>query len=76
VGAASGAFYYPDDDADWAATAYQDNVYRAVYFAFGFEAISTREGRRETMRRVLEFLGPCPTLDIQAMVYLPVATRL
>ena len=70
VGDASGLFYYAD--GDWAATAFADDTYRVAYFAFGFEAISSYAHRRETMRRVLEFLGPCEIPALQPSAHLPV----
>jgi hypothetical protein len=73
VGDGSGIFYYPD--ADWGAIAYAGDIYRVIYFAFGFEAISTRADRRETMRRVINYLGPCDTLDVEATRFLPLVLR-
>lgn len=54
-----GVFRYTGD-GDWAATAYADDTYRAVYFAFGFEGINSAADRRTVMERVLRYLGPCP----------------
>jgi len=73
VGDASGLLYYPD--GDWAATAYGDDTYRVVYFAFGFEAISSDANRRETMRRVVEFLDPCDIPALEFGAYLPLILR-
>jgi len=64
-----GLFRYPD--GDWGATAYADGTYRAVYFAFGFEGISSAADRRTVMRRVLTYLNPsCPesTFTVSGMV--------
>ena len=43
----------------YAGVAYADEVYRVVYFAFGFEAINTAVMRAEVMSRTLEWLGGC-----------------
>jgi hypothetical protein len=45
-----------------AALRVDTGTYKAVYFSFGFEAISTAESRRTAMHRVLRWLGPWPTL--------------
>ncbi len=58
VGDGVGAFHYTGD-GDWAATAYADDTYRVVYFAFGFEGINRAADRRAVMGRVLDYLDPC-----------------
>jgi hypothetical protein len=70
---AEGIFHYAD--GDWAATAFSGDGYRTVYFAFGFEAISSRPDRRETMRRVIEYLDPCTLAPMEARCFLPIALR-
>lgn len=39
--------------------AYQDDIYRMVYFSFGFEGINNAADRTEVMGRTLEWLGNC-----------------
>jgi hypothetical protein len=57
VGDGVGLFRYPD--GDWGAVGYADGTYRAVYFAFGFEAINAAADRQAVMARVLNYLAPC-----------------
>lgn len=45
--------------------------YKAVYFAFGFEAINSASSRREVLERVLAWLGADPGVR----VYLPLIQR-
>jgi hypothetical protein len=59
VGDGVGVFRYVGD-GDWAATAYETDTFRVVYFAFGFEGINRAADRREVMERVLGYLAPCP----------------
>ena len=59
VGDGVGVFQY-SGDGDWAATAYADDTYRVVYFAFGFEGVDSAADRQDVMRRVLDYLAPCP----------------
>jgi hypothetical protein len=59
VGDGMGIFRYTGD-GDWAATAYANDTYRVVYFAFGFEGISTAADRQQVMAYVLNYLQPCP----------------
>lgn len=54
----TGVFRYTGD-GDWAAIAYADETYRAVYFAFGFEGINNAADRRKVMAYVLDYLHPC-----------------
>ena len=54
----TGVFHYTGD-GDWAATAFANETYRAVYFAFGFEGINSSADRRAVMAYVLDYLQPC-----------------
>ncbi len=58
VGDGTGIFRYIAD-GDWAATAYADETYRVVYFAFGFEGINAAADRQKVMAYVLNYLKPC-----------------
>ncbi len=49
----------------------ETDVYKAVYFAFGFEGINDARQRQEVMRRVLEWLDVEPGVR----VYLPLIRR-
>jgi len=59
VGNGVGVFRYTGD-GDWAATAFANDTYRVVYFAFGFEGINTAADRQKVMAYVLNYLQPCP----------------
>ena len=59
VGDGVGIFRYTGD-GDWAATAFANDTYRVVYFAFGFEGINTAADRQKVMAYVLNYLEPCP----------------
>ncbi len=58
AGGGVGVFRYTDDAA-WAATAFANDTYRVVYFAFGFEGINTVADRQKVMAYVLNYLQPC-----------------
>jgi len=58
VGDGVGIFRYTDDD-NWGATAFANDTYRVVYFAFGFEGINTATDRQKVMAYVLDYLQPC-----------------
>jgi len=58
VGDGVGIFHYTDD-GNWAATAFANDTYRVVYFAFGFEGINTETDRQKVMAYVLNYLQPC-----------------
>jgi len=58
AGDGTGIFRY-SADGDWAATAYANETYRVVYFAFGFEGINAAADRRKVMAYVLNYLHPC-----------------
>ncbi|MBN2389480.1 MAG: hypothetical protein JXR84_02070, partial [Anaerolineae bacterium] len=60
VGNGVGIFHYIGGDNDWAATAFANETYRVVYFAFGFEGIHTAADRQRVMAYVLNYLQPCP----------------
>ena len=59
AGDGAGIFRYTGD-GDWAATAFANETYRVVYFAFGFEGIHTAADRQKVMAYVLNYLQPCP----------------
>ena len=54
----TGIFRYTGN-GDWAATAFANETYRVVYFAFGFEGINTFADRQKVMAYVLHYLQPC-----------------
>jgi hypothetical protein len=60
IGDGVGIFHYIGGDNNWAATAYANDTYRVVYFAFGFEGINTAADRQQVMAYVLHYLQPCP----------------
>jgi hypothetical protein len=53
-----GVFRYTDD-SNWGATAFANETYRVVYFAFGFEGINTAADRQKVLAYVLNYLQPC-----------------
>ncbi|MGC9394130.1 MAG: carboxypeptidase regulatory-like domain-containing protein, partial [Anaerolineae bacterium] len=66
VGDGVGVFRYTGD-GDWAATAFANDTYRVVYFAFGFEGINTAANRQQVMAYVLNYLQPCPLPPLYAV---------
>lgn len=50
---------YSDITNLYAGVAYTSTTYRTVYFAFGFEGISSAAMRANVMERTLEWLGGC-----------------
>lgn len=74
TGDGTGVFRYIAD-GDWAATAYADETYRVVYFAFGFEGIDNAAGRQKVLAYVLDYLQPCAIAPPYALAMAGSAVR-